>query len=183
MSLSSRGHLRSPVIFDDLNFSERPYDPWLAYGQSKTANILLAVEAHRRWSRDGITANAVHPGAIFETNLSRHMSPDVLSGSGPRSASARSSPARSASRPVNRAPRRRCSSPPHTSSTASAAATSRTATRRGPRPRHPETTSSGSPPTRSTQRTRTGSGSYRAHYAVSSDKHEFAEQADPTASS
>jgi NAD(P)-dependent dehydrogenase (short-subunit alcohol dehydrogenase family) len=78
VSLSSRGHLRSPVIFDDLHFSERPYDPWLAYGQSKTANILLAVEAHRRWVPDGITANAVHPGAIYETNLSRHMSPEVL---------------------------------------------------------------------------------------------------------
>jgi NAD(P)-dependent dehydrogenase (short-subunit alcohol dehydrogenase family) len=78
VSVSSRGHLRSPVVFDDLHFSERDYDPWLAYGQSKTANILLAVEAHRRWSRDGITANAVHPGAIFETGLGRHMSPDAL---------------------------------------------------------------------------------------------------------
>jgi NAD(P)-dependent dehydrogenase (short-subunit alcohol dehydrogenase family) len=78
VSLSSRGHLRSPVVFDDLHFSERPYDPWRAYGQSKTANVLLAVEAHRRWAPEGITANAVHPGAIFETNLSRHMSPDVL---------------------------------------------------------------------------------------------------------
>lgn len=78
VSLSSRGHLRSPVVFDDLHFSERDYDPGLAYGQSKTANVLLAVEANRRWSSEGITANAVHPGAIFETNLSRHMSPDVL---------------------------------------------------------------------------------------------------------
>jgi NAD(P)-dependent dehydrogenase (short-subunit alcohol dehydrogenase family) len=78
VSLSSRGHLRSPVVFDDPHFDERPYDPWLAYGQSKTANVLLAVEAHRRWSHEGITANAVHPGAIFETNLSRHMTPDVL---------------------------------------------------------------------------------------------------------
>jgi NAD(P)-dependent dehydrogenase (short-subunit alcohol dehydrogenase family) len=78
ISLSSRGHLRSPVVFDDLHFSERAYDPWLAYGQSKTANILLALEAHRRWSTEGITANAVHPGAIFETNLSRHLTPDVL---------------------------------------------------------------------------------------------------------
>jgi NAD(P)-dependent dehydrogenase (short-subunit alcohol dehydrogenase family) len=78
VSLSSRGHLRSPVVFDDLHFEERPYDPFLAYGQSKTANVLFAVEAHRRWSPEGITANAVHPGAISETNLSRHMSPDVL---------------------------------------------------------------------------------------------------------
>jgi NAD(P)-dependent dehydrogenase (short-subunit alcohol dehydrogenase family) len=73
VSLSSRGHLRSPVVFDDLNFSSRPYDPWLAYGQSKTANVLFAVEAARRWAADGISANAVHPGAIAETNLSRHM--------------------------------------------------------------------------------------------------------------
>ncbi|MGN6167683.1 MAG: SDR family NAD(P)-dependent oxidoreductase, partial [Solirubrobacteraceae bacterium] len=78
VSLSSRGHLRSPVVFEDPHFNQRPYDPWLAYGQSKTANVLLAVEAHRRWSHEGITANAVHPGAIFETSLSRHMSPDVL---------------------------------------------------------------------------------------------------------
>ncbi|MBV9604357.1 MAG: SDR family NAD(P)-dependent oxidoreductase [Solirubrobacterales bacterium] len=78
VSLSSRGHLRSPIVFDDVHFDQRPYDPWLAYGQSKTANVLLAVEAHRRWSPEGITANAVHPGAIYETNLSRHMSPDVL---------------------------------------------------------------------------------------------------------
>jgi NAD(P)-dependent dehydrogenase (short-subunit alcohol dehydrogenase family) len=78
VSLSSRGHLRSPVVFDDPHFNERAYDPWLAYGQSKTANILFAVEADRRWSSEGITANAVHPGAIFETNLSRHMAPDVL---------------------------------------------------------------------------------------------------------
>jgi NAD(P)-dependent dehydrogenase (short-subunit alcohol dehydrogenase family) len=73
VSLSSRGHLRSPVIFDDINFTSRPYDPWLAYGQSKTANILFAVEATRRWGAEGITANAVHPGVIPDTNLSRHM--------------------------------------------------------------------------------------------------------------
>jgi NAD(P)-dependent dehydrogenase (short-subunit alcohol dehydrogenase family) len=66
------------VIFDDLNFTSRPYDPWLAYGQSKTANILFAVEATRRWGSDGITANAVHPGAILDTNLSRHMDPKYL---------------------------------------------------------------------------------------------------------
>jgi len=78
VSLSSRGHLRSPVVFNDLHFGERPYDSRLAYGQSKTANVLLAVEAHRQWSPEGITANAVHPGAIFDTNLSRHMSPEVL---------------------------------------------------------------------------------------------------------
>lgn len=49
----------------------------LAYGQSKTANVLFAVEATRRWSGEGIEANAVQPGAI-DTNLSRHPDPDVL---------------------------------------------------------------------------------------------------------
>ena len=78
VSLSSRGHLRSPVIFEDINFTSRPYDPGLAYGQSKTANVLFAVEATRLWAADGITANAVHPGAIAATNLSRYMSPATL---------------------------------------------------------------------------------------------------------
>jgi NAD(P)-dependent dehydrogenase (short-subunit alcohol dehydrogenase family) len=73
VSLSSRGHLVSNVDFDDPDFDHRPYHPFLAYGQSKTANVLFAVEAARRWADDGITANAVHPGAIGETNLYRHM--------------------------------------------------------------------------------------------------------------
>ena len=78
VSLSSRAHLRSPVVFDDINFASRPYEPVLAYAQSKTANVLFAVEATRRWSDEGITANAVHPGAIAATNLSRHLDPDYL---------------------------------------------------------------------------------------------------------
>ncbi|WP_328843286.1 SDR family NAD(P)-dependent oxidoreductase [Streptomyces sp. NBC_00258] len=68
---SSTGHQRSPVVWDDVNFAFRPYDPWLAYGQSKTANVLFAVEATRRWADDNITANALMPGAIY-TNLQRH---------------------------------------------------------------------------------------------------------------
>src|SRR5712664_1348735 len=80
VSLSSRGHLRSPVIFDDLNFTSRRYYPWLPYGQSKTANVLFAGEATKRWASDGITANAVHPGAIAATSLSRHMDPEALAG-------------------------------------------------------------------------------------------------------
>lgn len=78
VSLSSRGHMRSPVIFDDINFTNRPYDPGLAYGQSKTANVLFALEASRRWTGEGIAVNAVHPGAISATNLSRHMDPATL---------------------------------------------------------------------------------------------------------
>jgi NAD(P)-dependent dehydrogenase (short-subunit alcohol dehydrogenase family) len=80
VSLSSRAHLSSPVVFDDVNFAARPYDPMAAYGQSKTANVLFAVEATRRWSDDGIMVNAVHPGAILETNLSRHLDTEYLNG-------------------------------------------------------------------------------------------------------
>jgi len=75
VSLSSVGHKRSPVVFDDINFTARPYDPLIAYGQSKTANVLFAVEATRRWAGDGITVNAVHPGTIPTTNLTRHLPP------------------------------------------------------------------------------------------------------------
>jgi NAD(P)-dependent dehydrogenase (short-subunit alcohol dehydrogenase family) len=78
VALSSRGHLRSPVVFDDIHFARRDYAPFLAYGQSKTANVLFAVGATQRWAQDGITANAVHPGVILETNLSRHMSREAL---------------------------------------------------------------------------------------------------------
>jgi NAD(P)-dependent dehydrogenase (short-subunit alcohol dehydrogenase family) len=77
VSVSSSGHLRSPVVFDDIHFRHRPYDRWLAYGQSKTANVLFAVEAANRWATDGITANALMPGAIH-TNLQRHITPEEL---------------------------------------------------------------------------------------------------------
>jgi NAD(P)-dependent dehydrogenase (short-subunit alcohol dehydrogenase family) len=77
VSVSSRAHLRSPVVFDDIHFREREYEPWAAYGQAKTANVLFGVEASRRWADDGITVNALHPGAI-KTNLQRHVTEDEL---------------------------------------------------------------------------------------------------------
>lgn len=77
VSVSSSGHGSSPVVFDDLFFDRRPYDPGLAYGQSKTANVLFAVETTRRWSDDGITANALMPGGVW-TGLQRHWDPAVL---------------------------------------------------------------------------------------------------------
>jgi NAD(P)-dependent dehydrogenase (short-subunit alcohol dehydrogenase family) len=73
VALTSSGHFFSPVVLDDLQFDRRPYDPWLAYGQSKTAIVLFAVEATRRWAADGITANAVMPGGI-RTNLQQYQS-------------------------------------------------------------------------------------------------------------
>ncbi len=72
VSVSSSGHLRSPVVFDDLNYSFREYDPFGAYGQSKTANVLHAVGVTQRWADDGITADALMPGGIG-TNLQRHV--------------------------------------------------------------------------------------------------------------
>jgi NAD(P)-dependent dehydrogenase (short-subunit alcohol dehydrogenase family) len=69
--VSSSGHLISPVVFDDIHFAYRPYHPLVAYGQSKTATVLFAVGATARWAKDGITANALMPGAIA-TNLQRH---------------------------------------------------------------------------------------------------------------
>ena len=71
VSVSSSGNLISPVVFDDIHFDFRPYDPFIAYGQSKTADALLAVEATRRWAGQGIFANALNPGAIA-TNLQKH---------------------------------------------------------------------------------------------------------------
>jgi len=72
VAVSSSGHLLSPVVFDDLHYDFREYTPFGAYGQSKTANVLFAVEATRRWAADGIHANALMPGGIA-TRLQRHV--------------------------------------------------------------------------------------------------------------
>jgi NAD(P)-dependent dehydrogenase (short-subunit alcohol dehydrogenase family) len=72
VNLSSAGHRYSDVDLDDPNFDRTPYDPWAAYGRSKTADILFAVEFDRRHKGNGIRATAVHPGGI-QTELSRHI--------------------------------------------------------------------------------------------------------------
>jgi NAD(P)-dependent dehydrogenase (short-subunit alcohol dehydrogenase family) len=77
VSVSSSAHHRSPVVFEDIHFEHRAYEPWLAYGQSKTANVLFAVEATKRWASDGITVNALMPGGI-QTNLQRYVSDEEL---------------------------------------------------------------------------------------------------------
>ena len=71
--VSSVGHLNGEVLFDDINFQHHPYDPWAAYSQSKTANVLFAVEAARRWGPDRIMVNALNPGRITATRLSRYL--------------------------------------------------------------------------------------------------------------
>ncbi|WP_432840400.1 SDR family NAD(P)-dependent oxidoreductase [Dactylosporangium sp. CA-092794] len=77
VSVSSTAHMRSPIVFDDLHFERREYDPQAAYAQSKTANALFAVEATRRWQADGIVANAVNPGGVA-TGLQRDFTPQQL---------------------------------------------------------------------------------------------------------
>ncbi len=72
VSVSSRGHRFSPVVFEDIHFERRPYDKWAAYGQAKTANVLFAVELDRRLAARGVHANALHPGGII-TELGRHL--------------------------------------------------------------------------------------------------------------
>jgi NAD(P)-dependent dehydrogenase (short-subunit alcohol dehydrogenase family) len=70
--VSSVGHVNGDVDLADPNFEHRDYKAWAAYSQSKTANILFAVEAARRWAADGIVVNALNPGRIASTGLGRH---------------------------------------------------------------------------------------------------------------
>ena len=72
VNLSSAGHRYSDVDLSDPNFETTPYAPFVAYGRSKTANILFAVEFDRRHGGRGVRATAVHPGGIA-TELARHM--------------------------------------------------------------------------------------------------------------
>lgn len=71
VNLSSTAHALHDVIFEDYNFKTTEYDPNVAYGQSKTANILFTIGLNNRYAKDGIYSNAVMPGVIF-TNLQRH---------------------------------------------------------------------------------------------------------------
>ncbi|MDR3508905.1 MAG: oxidoreductase [Caulobacteraceae bacterium] len=72
VQLSSTGHRRSDMLWDDIHYRTRPYDKWEAYGQSKTANALFAAGFNARFRDLGVTANAVMPGGII-TPLQRHM--------------------------------------------------------------------------------------------------------------
>src|SRR5262249_43047300 len=77
INLSSSGHRFSNVDFQDPNLERTPYEPFVAYGRSKTANILFAVAFDRRHKERGVRAAAVHPGGI-RTELARHMEADQL---------------------------------------------------------------------------------------------------------
>src|SRR6202047_344405 len=77
VNVSSSGHRYSDVDLADPNFDRTPYDPMIAYGRSKTANILFAVEFDRRHKARGVRATALHPGGIM-TELGRHLQPGEL---------------------------------------------------------------------------------------------------------
>jgi NAD(P)-dependent dehydrogenase (short-subunit alcohol dehydrogenase family) len=77
VNVSSSGHRFSNVDLEDPNFVRTPYEPFVAYGRSKTANILFAVAFDGRHRKNGIRAAAVHPGAI-QTELARHMDPSQM---------------------------------------------------------------------------------------------------------
>ncbi|WP_372665853.1 SDR family NAD(P)-dependent oxidoreductase [Amycolatopsis kentuckyensis] len=78
VSVSAAAHRLSPVVFDDPDFERREYQPMLGYGQSKTANILFALELDRRAAEHGVRAFSLHPGAIVGTNLSGWATPEAL---------------------------------------------------------------------------------------------------------
>ena len=81
VSVSSRGHMHAGVDFEDPNFQTRAYDPWIAYGQSKSANALFAVALDAMGQQHGVRAFAVHPGGVV-TDLYRYMSADELRAAG-----------------------------------------------------------------------------------------------------
>ncbi|MFF5076602.1 SDR family NAD(P)-dependent oxidoreductase [Actinoplanes sp. NPDC000266] len=82
VTLTSLGHRHSAVDFDDPNFQSRSYDPWLGYGQSKTAMSLFAVELDRRGQDFGVRAFAAHPGSIVATGLKRYLTTEELAAAG-----------------------------------------------------------------------------------------------------
>jgi NAD(P)-dependent dehydrogenase (short-subunit alcohol dehydrogenase family) len=77
VTLSSAGHQISDVDIEDPNFERTPYQPFTAYGRSKTANILYAVALDSRLKGRGVRATSIHPGGI-QTELGRHLTPELI---------------------------------------------------------------------------------------------------------
>jgi NAD(P)-dependent dehydrogenase (short-subunit alcohol dehydrogenase family) len=78
VAVSAWAHSRAPIVFEDINFERREYIPWMAYGQSKTANILFALALDERAKAYGVRAFSLHPGSIVGTGLSKHVAPAAL---------------------------------------------------------------------------------------------------------
>jgi NAD(P)-dependent dehydrogenase (short-subunit alcohol dehydrogenase family) len=77
VSLSSSAHSLTGMLWDDIHFQNNPYDKWMAYGQSKTASSLIAIEFHRRMVDKGVSGFSVHPGGIL-TPLQRHLQKEEM---------------------------------------------------------------------------------------------------------
>ena len=77
VSLSSSAHSLTGILWDDIHFQNNPYDKWMAYGQSKTASSLIAIEFHRRMFDKGVSGFSVHPGGIL-TPLQRHLQKEEM---------------------------------------------------------------------------------------------------------
>ena len=77
VSLSSSAHSLTGILWDDIHFQNNPYDKWMAYGQSKTASSLIAIEFHRRMVDKGVSGYSVHPGGIL-TPLQRHLQKEEM---------------------------------------------------------------------------------------------------------
>lgn len=75
--LSSTAHKLSPIRWGDIHFTKEPYNKWVAYGQSKTANALFARELNKRMKKGGVEAFSVHPGGIM-TPLQRHLDKEEM---------------------------------------------------------------------------------------------------------
>jgi NAD(P)-dependent dehydrogenase (short-subunit alcohol dehydrogenase family) len=78
VAVSAWAHSRAPIVFDDPNFEHRDYVPWMAYGQSKTANVLFALALDERAKAYGVRAFSLHPGSIVGTGLSKDVSVHAL---------------------------------------------------------------------------------------------------------
>ena len=77
VSLSSSAHSITGILWEDIHFKKNPYDKWMAYGQSKTASSLIAIEFHRKMKGKGVNGYSVHPGGII-TPLQRHLQKDEM---------------------------------------------------------------------------------------------------------
>ena len=77
ISLSSSAHSLTGILWDDIHFQNNPYDKWMAYGQSKTASSLIAIEFNRRMIDKGVSGFSVHPGGIL-TPLQRHLQKEEM---------------------------------------------------------------------------------------------------------
>ncbi|KAF2093298.1 WW domain-containing oxidoreductase [Rhizodiscina lignyota] len=78
--VSSEGHRNGPVQFDNINLENGKYNPWLAYGKSKTATIYMANYIERHFGSQGLHANPLNPGGISSTGLYKNVDPEIMKG-------------------------------------------------------------------------------------------------------